>query len=153
MKLRFLTAFYAGFFTYCILAMVFGPSGVSVVRDLERQTTVMGNNMEKLEIKSKRLSRRLESIRNDPETLRIEARSLGYVTADEGIIRLIPALDMKDHDETVETMFTVEPPSLPDSSAKAIAGSFTALVFLLSMILGKRPKGHASSGASAFSRR
>ncbi len=131
MKRSLTVGLYAGFMAYCVLSLLYGPSGSGALADLRGQTAEMSKNIRLLEQRAQELGRRLDSVRNDPETLRVEARSLGFVGPGEGLIHIVPALDRGTHTRFSSLVGIVEPRSLSDADIKRVAAGVCILACVL----------------------
>ncbi len=74
--------------SYCAMAVVWGPSGVIVTKRAFDTAATMRRNIDDLARRNERYAAELEGLRNASEPTALEARSIGYLAADEVAVRL-----------------------------------------------------------------
>lgn len=77
-----------GFLCASLLVFVFGGAGLLAYGASSRHRAQLERNIDELEATNARLLQELESLRSDPERLRLQARELGYFREDEYVIRV-----------------------------------------------------------------
>jgi len=75
---RIFLSLYIGFFVYCFAMLFFGKTGIVASQDLLRYKADLERNLVSLESLNSHLGSELVSLQNDPGTIRLEARQLGY---------------------------------------------------------------------------
>jgi cell division protein FtsB len=132
-----------GFFAYCSLSALLGPSGLTAYKALEASKASMEANLERLSSINERLSGELESLISDPDRAAAEARSLGYLRKGETEVLVggkkagAPRIDIG------EVLPYADPPALGDGVIKAISlgAAMTAMAALLAPgVLARRPR-------------
>lgn len=69
---------YVGFVVYCLATLLFGKTGVVATQDLLHYKVALEQNLQKLARLNGELGGKLASLQSDPDTIRLEARQLGY---------------------------------------------------------------------------
>ena len=81
-----LLAAYIGFIFYSIITFFWGDSGIIPMRNLYSYRENLEINFEILREKNRVLESTLNSLQTDPETVRLQARSLGFIEESEVLI-------------------------------------------------------------------
>jgi len=136
MKKILLTAAWFAVCAYSLVSAVFGPSGMSATRELERSAAAMRVNLAALEDLNDELGRRWNGLRSDPVTIALEGRSLGFLAADEVAIRL-PVEQGRELILPGEAIFHEQVPAVPEGSAR-LAGLASGLAAGLVAALASR---------------
>lgn len=87
MKRIILASIWVGLACYCALTFVMGPSGVLALREAQSSERSMRNNLETLVALHDSFATEWEALQTVPEMTALEARSLGYIAADETVVR------------------------------------------------------------------
>lgn len=104
---------------------------------LERYEADLRSHIEVLEVQRDRLADTARRLQTDPEQIRIEARRIGYLRADEGIIR-IPGWSHTEPEAEVagEKLQRPETRTIAERSLlRALALSLGLLAFVLSQTI------------------
>lgn len=105
MKRIVMASIWVGLACYCALTFVIGPSGILALRQAQATELSMRSNLKALEALHDSFATEWEALKTVPEMTALEARSLGYIAADETVVR---------------TPFAAVPPS-PPSPGQRIA--------------------------------
>jgi len=81
-----LIALYVNFLTFSLLSVFFGGTGATSFDKLRQHNLTLEANISELESKQLNLSSTLGSLRSNPESIIIEARSLGLYRKGDGVI-------------------------------------------------------------------
>jgi len=73
---------------YLLLELLFGSYGVFAYRMMERYLLEAENDLAELEVRRADLERQVQMLTSDGETIRLEARDIGFIEQNERIIRL-----------------------------------------------------------------
>jgi cell division protein FtsB len=73
---------------YLLLELLFGSYGVFAYRMMERYLVEAENDLAELEERRTDLERQVQMLTGDGETIRLEARDIGFIERNERIIRL-----------------------------------------------------------------
>lgn len=87
-RTRVFLSLYLGFATYCLVVLFFGRTGIIATRELRIYHARLEANLAQLENINTRLVKRLDSLRGNPETIRLEARQLGYLGKNEHFLEI-----------------------------------------------------------------
>ncbi len=88
MGIRLAASAYIGLAVYCLLSLLLGPMGMTAYEDLETRVRGMRENLARLESLNAEARARKDSALSDPESLALEARTLGYVGPGQVVVRL-----------------------------------------------------------------
>jgi len=83
-----ISACYVVFLVNSVLSLFFGTAGVIVTASNRTRTQLLLENVSNLEERQLQLTAKLEALRSDPESVIIEARTLGFYRSDEGAIHI-----------------------------------------------------------------
>ena len=86
--LRLALSAYVAFMIHMLLTLVFGPTGIVAVRDLNQYRKRLEYNIGQLSGIHTDLNAQLERLVSDRETIALLARQLGYLGENEGSIRI-----------------------------------------------------------------
>jgi cell division protein FtsB len=86
--LRLALSAYVAFMINMLLTLVFGPTGIVAVRDLNQYRKRLESNIGQLSVIHTNLNAQLERLVSDKETIALLARQLGYFEENEGSIRI-----------------------------------------------------------------
>jgi len=123
---KFLLAFWLSIATFCLLQIVFGPSGITETARLNEQNSRLEARLTALREDNARLTARYEALRTSPTAIELEARSLGYFRPGETPVRTLDGAEFRLPSDEPD-LSTVPP--LADSSAS------TSLFFRLALPL------------------
>lgn len=132
---RIAVSAYVGLVVYCLASFFFGPMGMHAYSDLEERVTRMDANLASLEALHERAQSRLQSAQSDPETLAMEALSLGYVAEGEVVVRI----GFPEGDPSLQELGTLvayeAPNGVDDMTLKTIALVAALCVFFISLAI------------------
>jgi len=115
---RFLLALWLSTACFCALQIVFGPGGVTETRKLERQKALLDVRLAELQAENTRLSARYDALKNNPEAVRLEARSLGYFQSFETPVRTLGGVSFQLPDD--ETHLSRIPPVADENRSTSL---------------------------------
>jgi len=81
-------ACYAVFLVNSVLSLFFGTTGIIITASNRTRTQLLLENVGNLEERRLQLTAKLEALRSSPESVIIEARTLGFYRRDEGVIHI-----------------------------------------------------------------
>ena len=126
---------YVGLVVYCLASFFFGPMGMLAYSDLEERVNRMDANLASLEALHERAQSRLESAQSDPETLAMEALSLGYVAEGEVVVRIGFPESAPSLQELGNLVAYEAPKGVDDMTLKTIALVAALWTFCISLAL------------------
>lgn len=85
---RILLSIYLGFAAYCLVVLVFGRTGVIANSELKAYRSRLETNLSHIETLNTQLADRFDSLRSNPETIRLEARQLGFLEPSERVLQI-----------------------------------------------------------------
>lgn len=149
MGIRLAAGAYAGLAVYCVLSLLFGPMGMSAYDDLEARVEEMRENLIRLESLNAEAQARRDSALSDPQTLALEARSLGYVGPGQVVVRLgFPEASPEPRDLGTLVPFA-QPRGMEDSELKVISLAAALLTAFAGFLAGPRRRGGGTGRVSA----
>jgi hypothetical protein len=77
--------------SYCVLAIVAGPSGILEMRSAASSADAMRVNLDQLTGMNTMYALELDQLHSLPESTALEARSLGYIADNEMVVRMTAA--------------------------------------------------------------
>ncbi len=83
-----LISMYIAFITFTWISFFFGPDGYIETRKLIMYREKLVKSSSQMEIINRKLETEFRRLQNDPETITLEARSLGYFSENEGVFYL-----------------------------------------------------------------
>ena len=122
--------------------MLFGECGFPAIADLENQFIMMSENVKKMESDKNRLSGKIKLLENDPESLKIEARSLGYLDRNEKMIKMIPALEPDYVNQVNKVIDFIKPEFTSDIVLKLISATAALCAGMLLILTRKKTEKH-----------
>ncbi|HUX22704.1 MAG TPA: septum formation initiator family protein [Spirochaetia bacterium] len=87
-RTRIFVSLYLGFAVYCALVLFFGRTGIVATSELKHYRSRLDENLTQLEHINRQLADHFDALRGNPETIRLEARQLGYLEPDQRIIQV-----------------------------------------------------------------
>jgi len=139
MGTRLAVSGYIGIVAYCVLSLFWGPMGIKAYSELESRVGQMKDNLASLETLHGEALANLESARSDPETLALQARSLGYVTEGEVVVRVgFPESGSQPRDLGALVPY-VAPKGRDDTELKTISMVAALCAFFISLLV-RAPK-------------
>jgi cell division protein FtsB len=87
--IRYLIPVWLGVFIYVICAVFIGPTGLSAYKQLHVEYQKLLVNKEALKRRNKELENTMNALIDDPATIALYARRLGYAGDDERFIRIV----------------------------------------------------------------
>jgi len=76
------------FLVNSVLSLFFGATGIIVTASNRTRAQLLLENVGSLEERQLQLTAKLEALRSDPESVIIEARTLGFYRRDEGVMHI-----------------------------------------------------------------
>jgi len=139
MGTRLAVSGYIGIVVYCFLSLFWGPMGIHAYSELESRVGQMKENLISLETLHEGTLAHLESTQSDPETLTLEARSLGYVTDGEVVVRMgFPESNISPQNLGALVPY-IAPQGSDDTELKTISIVVALCVFFFSLMI-REPK-------------
>lgn len=135
MKRIILPAAWFAILVYAAASIVLGPTGIQATRAAQAAARAMKANIELLEGTNRSLNARWGGLRSDPVSIALEGRSLGYLAADEVVIRL-PIRAQTEPLNPGRCVFYEVPPTWTEKQAR-IAGLLSGLIALSALALGR----------------
>jgi len=111
---KFLASLWLSIATFCLLQILFGPGGLTETLRLQEQNARLENRLAALREENARLTARYEGLRTGSESVRLEARALGYFRPGETPVRTLDGAQFRLPSE--EPDLSMIPP-LPDQGA------------------------------------
>lgn len=151
MKRISLTAAWLCICLYAVLSAALGPRGFLATREALRQAEAMRARVGELRTRYEQLEAEWRSLREDPERIAVEGRSLGYLAGDEVALRLRPRPSASVEPRGPGEMIAFEAPAaLGDREAKAYAlsgGLIAAAAYALAAALRRAKLGRGREGS------
>ena len=88
MRSALISSLYLGFLAFAVLTLLFGQTGVAARERLSLRREALSENLEVLESKRVGLESMLASLRQDPESIVVEARSLGLYRREDRVVMM-----------------------------------------------------------------
>jgi hypothetical protein len=82
----FLAAIYVSFLSFALLIIFFGETGVTSLEKIKRRNTALTENLSDLESKQIYMNDLLASLRGNPESILVAARSLGLYRSGDKVL-------------------------------------------------------------------
>ncbi|HOV62566.1 MAG TPA: septum formation initiator family protein [Spirochaetia bacterium] len=157
---KFALSLYAGFVTYIMINLIWGPGGYIDYRTLREYHTALSENITELNAIHGELNQELEELKSDADRIALEARALGYFRANEGIIR-VPGYTAAEKSYSMGSLIThyETPKKEPEFLRAATLSAFLLSYILLSIGRGtdgysqKRSFGRRNLGRNFAGRR
>lgn len=133
----FLAAFYVSFLTFSLLSLFFGETGVTALDKIRKRNQSLSVNMADLSRKQTVLTAKLDALRSDPESIVIEARSLGLYQIGDKVVRfrnLDPIYTLPD---AGQVLHLVPLQRVDESLLRVFAIATGIVILLLSLIIWK----------------
>lgn len=123
-------------FSYCVPAIIAGPSGILETRNALASADWMRDNLENLSDKNSIFNHELDDLHTLPEPIALEARSLGYVAHNEIVVRMSSAQPIQVFSANPgQLVIYKKDPSLQDVEIKGIAIAMTIITGLTILVL------------------
>ncbi len=132
-----LTALYATFLTFSLLALFFGETGVVALKKLEDRNGHLEVNMADLERHGMELSARLGALRSDPEAIIVEARSLGLYREDDAVVMFRNLETQRKLPQAGRVLRMVPAPVGGEGILRILAASVGLVALFVTLILGR----------------
>jgi cell division protein FtsB len=87
--LKYLIAVWTTLFVYTVSAFFVGSTGILALQQLSAGRDKQLSNLEALQDLNQELEGTLNTLKNDPDAIRVYARELGYGARDERFIRIV----------------------------------------------------------------
>ena len=152
MSTRLAVSGYIGLVVYCLLSLLWGPMGFRAYSELEDNVGRMRENLASLEALHEEARARLESVQSDPDTLALEARSLGYVKEGEVVVRVGFPEGEPSHENLGTLIPCVAPSGKKDAEIKSISIVAALCAFFLSLMVHGPKRGRAGRNGNGLSR-
>jgi len=135
-----LVALYVNFLSFSLLSLFFGGTGATSFEKLREHNLRLEANISELESKQVDLNNMLGSLRSNPESIIIEARSLGLYRKEDGVIYLrnfepvhrIPETDQKFYPRSLRQA---------DEGILRVFSMAAAIVALLLSLVARKAQG------------
>jgi hypothetical protein len=137
--------------SYCIVSIVAGPSGLIEIRFANSTTDLMRGNLGILAEKNANFTRELDALHTLPESISLEARSLGFIANDETVIRIPSNPESPPESPAAGEMVVYRrQPSMMDADVKKVSIFVTMVATLAAFALrllvsNKLPPDHRAS--------
>jgi hypothetical protein len=142
MSFRIASSAYIGLVVYCLASLFFGPMGMGAYSDLESCVRQMGENITVLENLHEESQSHLDAAQSDPDTLALEALSLGYVAEGEVIVRIgFPETNPSPPNQGTLVPYKA-PKGVDDTVLKTIALVTALCAFFISLAIKSPWKAH-----------
>lgn len=137
---------------YAALSAAFGPRGFLATQEAHRQAGAMRANVDELRSRYERFEAEWRSLREDPERIAVEGRTLGYLAGDEVALRVRPRRSAAAEPSGPGRMVSFEAPkALGDGESKAYAlagGLIAAAAYAIAAALRRAKGGREGAGAT-----
>lgn len=122
--------------SYCVPAIIAGPSGILELRRAASSADAMRVNLGALTETNAKYARELERLHTLPETTALEARSLGYIADDEKVVRLPAAVTaLVPAPNPGNLVIYIKDPLLQDAGIKHFSAFITVMATLAALVL------------------
>jgi cell division protein FtsB len=122
MKLKYLLVPWAAAAVYALSSMYAGTAGIYPYRELLKEREKILDNLEELEAVNQKLEGSADALLYDSETIKIQARELGYGAANEGFIRIVGLPGVQNRELRAGNIVSAtKPDSIPDTTLRIIA--------------------------------
>ncbi|MDR1909978.1 MAG: septum formation initiator family protein [Spirochaetaceae bacterium] len=132
--LKYLAALWVSILVHSLLSFFAGSAGLSAYDQLKAETARQEANLEALQRTTGELEGEKAALLNDPQTIRVKARELGYGGPEEQFVRIVGlSRPMRQRYNAGQSIDARPPEFLPESTIRLVsllAGGIT-LVFLL----------------------
>lgn len=140
-RTRVFLSLYLGFAVYCLVVLLFGRTGIIATRELRSYHARLEANLIQLENVNAHLVQRLDSLRSNPETIRLEARQLGYLGPNEHFLE-IGGYAPPPNVVTVGSLVTEKKlKATPDAVSRVIGFVAAAGAFVLFEVMARQRRG------------
>lgn len=140
-RTRVFLSLYLGFAVYCLVVLFFGRTGIIATRELRTYHTRLEANLTQLENINTHLVERLDSLRSNPQTIRLEARQLGYLGPNEHFLE-IGGYAPPPNVVTVGSLVTEKKlTATPDADSRVIGLAAAVGAFVLFEVMARRRNG------------
>lgn len=140
-RTRIFVSLYLGFAAYCALVLVLGRTGVVASNELRSYETRLENNLAQLQNINKQLASHFDALRSNPETIRLEARQLGYLEPTQRIIQ-VTGYNPSESSFAVGSLVSEKKHSVTSDTVSRAVGFAVAIVsFILIGVFGRRRDG------------
>jgi len=127
---KFLLSFWLSMVTFCILQIVFGPTGLTETARLRDYKSRLETRVLALQEENLRLTGRYEALRTSTEAVRLEARALGYFRPGDTPVRTLDGAAFRLPSDLPD-LSTVRPKPVLDSEATLFFRLAWPLLFLV----------------------
>lgn len=127
---------------YCVLSLIAGQAGFLAFREVKTDIARMELQLEAFSLENAALLDIKEALASDRDRIAREARSIGYIRADEKIIQLsnIDTTLVSSRAERLEPVQSGRSSGLPDTVIKLLSAITGAAVLLASLVMGYSPR-------------
>jgi cell division protein FtsB len=133
MNLKYLLVPWAALIVYALSSMVAGTGGILTYRKLSEERERILENLEELKAVNQKLEGTADALLYDSETIKIQARELGYGGPDERFVRIVGLPSVRNREMRPGIVLGPEKPeSIPDIYLRIVAiCTGLAVLFLL----------------------
>lgn len=140
-RTRLFLALYFGFAAYCLVVLIFGRTGMIATRELRSYQARLEANLTHLEKINTSLAERLDSLTSNPETIRLEARQLGFLEPNEHFM-VVSGYSPPPNVVTVGSLVAQRKRAMtPDAVSRIVGFAVAAGAFVLFELFGRRRDG------------
>lgn len=138
---RILLSIYFGFAAYCLVVLVFGSTGIIANSELKAYRSRLETNLSHLEATNAQLASRFDALRGNPETIKLEARQLGYLEPGERLLQ-VSGYSRRSNAFTVGSLVRERHHVVtPDAVSRWIGLTVAVIAFILLGIVARRRNG------------
>jgi cell division protein FtsB len=138
--LIFLLPLYAGYAIYSILNLMYGASGIFAMRDLVAYKQVLEQNIASIEENYEKLTAELNGLKNDIETLTLEARNIGYYDSAEGVIKVEGYNPEKNYYPVGKLLRHSYPPAFKKTGFRTVSLAVVLMTVIFILFIKKKTK-------------
>ncbi len=139
---RIFLSLYLGFVVYCVAMLIFGRTGVLASRELQEYRGRLEQNLSGLHDVNERLAAEFESLRSDPDTIRVEANKLGFYAQDQRVMRLGNSPQDASVYSIGSLVIEAKRSSASDGAIRSIGLGATLIFYLFSGVFRRKPHGY-----------
>ena len=122
--------------SYCVPAIIAGPSGVLEMKRAASSADAMRENLGQLTEKNSKYAQELEHLHSLPESAALEARSLGYIADNEMVVRMPSATHaLVPSPNPGRLVIYLKNPTLRDDSIKQLSIFITIMATVTALLL------------------
>jgi cell division protein FtsB len=135
MKLKYLLVPWTAVAVYALSSMFAGTGGILPYRKLSEERELILENLEELKSVNQKLEGTADALLYDSETIRIQARELGYGGVDERFVRIVGLPSVRNRELRPGIVLgPAKPESIPDIYLRMLA-LFTGLVIFCLLLI------------------